>query len=340
MTAPAQRLDALKTWLAAHTELGEFEIEPLSADASFRRYYRVHSAGHRFIAMDAPPDKEKPAEFLIIAERLLELGLSAPRALAAEPGAGYLLLEDLGDRTYTRALAEGADETALYHLAVDTLIELHRRWRPELGAGIPPYDEAALLAEASLLVDWYWPAVLGAPCPEGVRDAFFAAWRAVLPAAQALPPTLVLRDYHVDNLMVLDGREGVAACGLLDFQDALLGSPAYDLVSLLRDARRDVPAELGAAMLDHYLAAFPTIDREAFETAYWVLGAQRTTKVIGIFTRLDRRDGKPIYLYHLPRLWRLLGKELAQPALAPVSAWYDRHLPPELRRVPEAGSAA
>lgn len=340
MYDPADRLRGLEHWLAEEVGLADFRLSAASADASFRRYFRVHTAAQSYMAMDAPPDKEKPAGFLAIAQKLHALDLSAPRIHAAAPERGYLLLEDLGDRTYTRALAEGADEAALYRLAVDTLIALHRRWDPALAAGIAPYDEAALLAEASLLTDWYLPAVNGAPCPKPVREAFLAAWRRVLPAAQALPATLVLRDYHVDNLMALPGREGVAACGLLDFQDALLGSPAYDLVSLLRDARRDVSGDLQAEMRARYLAAFPALDREAFETAYWVLGAQRTTKIIGIFTRLDRRDGKPVYLRHLPRLWRLLAEELAQPALAPVRDWYETQLPPRLRRVPEPRGAA
>src|SRR5690606_26785576 len=137
--------------------------------------------------------------------------------------------------------------------------------------------------------------------------------------------TLVLRDFHIDNLMVLEGREGAAACGLLDFQDALIGSPAYDLVSLLRDARRDVDQTMAAELLVDYRAAMPQRDGDALARAYWVLGAQRSSKVIGIFTRLCRRDGKARYLRHLPRLWRWLEEELARPELAPVAAWFERH---------------
>jgi N-acetylmuramate 1-kinase len=174
--------------------------------------------------------------------------------------------------------------------------------------------------------------VIGGPCPDPVSEAFETAWRQVLAPVFLLPPVLVLRDFHVDNLMVIPGRAGVAACGLLDFQDALVGCPAYDLVSLLRDARRDVPEELGRQMLARFLERRPDLDRKAFESAYWTLGAQRTTKIIGIFTRLWQRDGKPDYLRHLPRLWRLLGEELAHPALKPVRHWYDTHLPPRLRQ--------
>ncbi|MEJ2060649.1 MAG: phosphotransferase [Gammaproteobacteria bacterium] len=329
-----ERLEALQRWLSERLRTDDFELIPASADASFRRYFRARQADKTWIAMDAPPDRERPQDFIAIAERLHALDLSAPRIEAAAPEQGFLLLEDLGDRTFTRALAEGHDEAALYRLATDTLIALQQRWRPDLATGLPPYDETALLREASLLIDWYLPAVTGRPTGETTRQRFVSAWRSVLPGVDSLPRTLVLRDYHVDNLMVLPGRAGVAACGLLDFQDALLGSPAYDLVSLLRDARRDVPDALQKEMLARYLAAFPSLDHDRFETAYWVLGAQRTTKIIGIFTRLAHRDGKPDYLRHMPRLWRLLGEELAHPMLEPVHAWYEEHLPATLRIIP------
>ena len=152
--------------------------------------------------------------------------------------------------------------------------------------------------------------------------------------------SLVLRDYHIDNLMLLDGRDGVAACGLLDFQDAVIGPVTYDLVSLLEDARRDVPEDLAAAMRERYLAGFPDLDRAAFDASYAVLGAQRNCKIVGIFTRLCLRDGKPLYLEHIPRVWRLIEQDLRHPALAPVASWLDRHIPPAMRRIPPCRSAA
>ena len=151
-----------------------------------------------------------------------------------------------------------------------------------------------------------------------------------------MPPTLVLRDYHVDNLMRIPGRPGTAACGLLDFQDAVLGPITYDLVSILEDSRRDIAPDLIAAMRGRYLAAFPELDRAAFDASFAVLGAQRHCKVVGIFTRLDRRDHKPRYLAHIPRLWRLIDHDLRHPALAPVKDWLDRHIPSTLRTVPKA----
>jgi len=312
----------------------------LAADASFRRYERLIDPSRRAVLMDAPPPQEDVRPFLVVARILHGLELSAPRILAEDAAAGLLLLEDFGDLTYTRLLAEGADEMPLYALAVDTLVALHRRFDPAVAGALPPYDETRLLAEVALLVDWYLPAMTGQPTPAALREDYIATWRALLPLAQASPPTLVLRDYHVDNLMRLPGREGVAACGLLDFQDALLGSPAYDLISLLEDARRDVADPLVAAMTERYLAAFPELDRERFATAAAVLAVQRSCKIVGIFTRLCVRDRKPHYLVHIPRLWRLIERGVTHSSLAPVKAWLDCHVPHSLRRIPHCEAAS
>lgn len=325
---------ALTQGFLAKAGWGDVPRRPLAGDASFRRYDRLAGNGRRAVLMDAPPPHEDVRPFLAVARLLRKLELSAPEILAEDVEAGLLLLEDFGDRTYTRLLADGGDEAALYRLAVDVLIALHRRFEPALGAGIPPYDEARLLNEAALLVDWYLPAVSGRPTPQNLRAEYLAMWRALLPLANAVPATLVLRDYHVDNLMLLEGRSGLAACGLLDFQDAVIGSPAYDLVSLLEDARRDVSPGLASGLSEHYLAEFPALDRGVFTTAAAVLAAQRNCKILGIFTRLCVRDRKPQYLVHTPRLWRLVDRDVSHPALAPLRHWLDRHIPAELRRIP------
>jgi len=318
---------------------------PLESDASFRRYTFLADGARRALLMDAPPDKEDVRPYLRIARHLTGLGYSAPSILAEDTAAGLLVIEDLGQDTYTRLLARGEAgqprtggtvEDRLYALAVDVLIDLHHRPPAEaIPPGLPPYDEAELLREALLFIDWYLPAAAGRPADPTVRDAYVAAWRAVLPPILApgdgAPPTLVLRDYHVDNLLLVPGRPGVAACGLLDFQDALAGHPAYDLVSLLEDARRDVGDDLAARMRARYAADFQRLNRASFDAAYAILGAQRHMKVLGIFVRLSRRDGKPRYLVHLPRLWRLLERSLRHPALAPVAAWLEGNVPAALR---------
>lgn len=335
LSTPEPRETLLRRFLAA-AGWDAAERRVLAADASFRRYDRLSLGGRRAVLMDAPPPREDVRPFIAVARLLERLELSAPRLLAEDRENGFLLLEDLGDRTFTRALAAGGDETALYALATDALVALHRRWQPALGAGLKPYGWEALLAEAFLLTDWYLPAVTGRPTAPAARAAYEAAWRQALAPVAEKRETLVLRDYHVDNLMELPGRPGVAACGLLDFQDALLGARAYDLVSLLEDARRDVSPLVVETMLARYLAAMPELDPETLLAEYHLLGAQRSAKIVGIFTRLDRRDGKSRYLEHIARLWRLLDQDLRHPALAPVAAWFAEQVPAALRVTPAA----
>jgi N-acetylmuramate 1-kinase len=307
---------------------------PLAGDASFRRYYRLGDNGRRAVLMDAPPPQEDVVPYITVSRLLRRLGFSAPEVFVEDPARGFLVIEDFGDDTYTRLLDRGADEPALYALAVDTLIALQREVEARGTPNLPPYDAERLLAEAALLVDWYAPTALGAPLSGARRDEYLDLWRTLLPQATLPNDTLVLRDYHVDNLMLLPDRSGVQGCGLLDFQDAVCGPPSYDLVSLLEDARRDVPADLRRQMIKRYLAAFPALDRAAFLRSAAILAAQRNCKILGIFTRLWRRDGKPRYLVHLPRLWHLLERDLAHPVLAPIARWLDRHLPPSARRIP------
>jgi aminoglycoside/choline kinase family phosphotransferase len=317
---------------------GGSEPELLAADASFRRYYRLSDGERRMVLMDAPPPHEDVRPYVAVAGMLRGYGLSAPEIFAQDSERGLLLIEDFGDDTYTRLLARGTDERALYALAVDTLIALQRAVAAP--PALPAYDEDVLLREAALLTEWYAPAVLGTPLQPALHEEYLALWQAVLPFAAMGAPTLVLRDYHVDNLMLLEGRRGVRGCGLLDFQDALSGPASYDLVSLLEDARRDVPPALREAMTERYLAAFPALDRGAFRRAAAILAAQRNAKIIGIFTRLWRRDGKPRYLDHIPRVWRLLEGDLQEPALHPLARWFDRHLPRAARHIPERRDAA
>ena len=307
---------------------------PLAGDASFRRYCRLARNGTTTMLMDAPPPQEDVRPYLAVARHLRALDFSAPAILAAAEETGLLLIEDFGDGTFTRLLAKGEDERALYAMATDVLIALHRRFDAAHAPWLPPYDDTRLLNEAALLVDWYLPAITGRPTPAALREEYLDLWRALFPVARAVPDSLVLRDYHVDNLMRIAGRDGLAACGLLDFQDAVLGPVTYDLVSLLEDSRREIGPDLVNAMYARYAAAFPDLDRAALDASYVVLGAQRHCKVIGIFTRLCRRDGKPRYLAHIPRLWRLLEGNFRHPVLAPVKAWLDRHIPSELRRIP------
>ncbi|WP_211090978.1 phosphotransferase [Sphingomonas sp. S2M10] len=299
------------------------DILPVAGDASFRRYFRVVDSGRSAILMDAPPPHEDPRPFLAVARWLTEHGFAAPAILHEDLAQGLVLLEDFGDvRLRETVDAEPARELGLYGAAVDLLVRLH-----EKDAGVePPYDLAVYQREAGLFVEWYCPAVGLEVDAAGYR----AAWDAVLaPLLDGHRPVTVLRDYHAENLMLIEGGEGL---GLLDFQDALAGHPAYDLVSLLQDARRDVPEATETAMLARYRAA--TGAGEAFDTAYHVLGAQRNAKILGIFTRLWKRDGKPRYPSLCPRVWTYLERDLAHPALKPVADWFAANVPSEKRGDP------
>lgn len=304
----------------------------LAGDASFRRYDRLNLEGRTAVLMDAPPPMENVGPFINVASLLGGLGFSTPRILAEDRARGLLLLEDLGDDTYTTLLRQGRDERSLYELATDALIEVRRRVPASALATLPAFDGARCMREVSLLLDWYWPAIKDAPAPDAVRSAFDAAWRAVLPGLWKAGRTAALFDFHVDNLLVLPGRAGFQACGLLDFQDAVAGPVPFDLASLLEDVRRNVTPELANAMVDRYLKGNPDLDPADFRSAYAVSAAQRNTRIAGTFTRLLKRDSKPSYQRFMPRVWELLQQDIAHPALAPVKAWFDRHLEPAERR--------
>ncbi len=328
MATPMIPPPAAPDFLAANGWAGA-EIRPLAGDASFRRYFRVHRQGATAVLMDAPPEHEDIGPFLTVAGHLLDRGFSPPRPLAIDRVRGLLLLEDFGDERVAPLLArEPHRERSIYEIAVDILADIANQPAPE---DIPPYDDAVMAREVGLLPDWYAPA-LGLEVDE---DSYYAAWRLVwgdVLKVVETSPVLVLRDYHADNLMVLEGRgDRSAGLGLLDFQDALAGHPAYDLVSLLQDARRDVAPELEEAMLDRYCKVAKVQDRERFRAHYEILGAQRNSKILGIFTRLWKRDGKPHYLSLQPRVWGLVERNLAHPALGPVRAWFDANIPADQR---------
>lgn len=293
---------------------------PLAGDASTRRYFRLRGGPQQAILMDASKNLESVGPFIAIAGHLIRIGLSAPAILEREEAQGLLLLEDFGDDTFARLLESGQPADMLYALATDVLIALHQHPQA-IPAGLRAYHPQKMIEDIELFLDWGTPNI----SPEG-RRRFQAAWETVLPRAHEVPASLLLRDYHVANLMLLPDREGVRQVGLLDFQDAYQGPVTYDLMSLLEDARRDVPASLKKQMLERYLAHFPQIDTEAFSSSFAILAALRHTRVLAIFERLSRQAGKHDYkrLYS-PRVERLLRQALNHPMLADVKHWFETH---------------
>jgi N-acetylmuramate 1-kinase len=319
---------------------GDARRQNLAGDASFRRYERLRRGSDVAVLMDAPPPQEDVRPFVRVDRALRALGLAAPAILAEDAAAGLLLLEDLGDDTYTRVLkAQPEREESLYALATDALIALHKGFRLP-AEGYPLFTDDRAVSEAERMLEWAWPAIKGGPPPAAAVESYRAAWRAVLPAWRRVPESLILYDFHVDNLILRPGRQGVAACGLLDFQDGVIGPVGFDLMSLVQDVRRDVPDVLARRMIDRYLAAFPELDREAYLASYAVGGAQRNARILGTFVRLWKRDGKPSYLAWMPRTWRMVETNLAHPALAPLARWFDQHFPPAERTKPLPGAPA
>ena len=335
----------------------------LQGDASARAYARISGPGGAAIVMDSPRMPDGPAvrdglpysriahlaedvrPFVAIAGLLDCAGFSVPRVRAHDLEHGLLLIDDLGDRVFGRELAAGTSQELLWSAAVDALVAL-RAIDPSgplslldgSAHRVPVYDARALAIETELVLDWLWPAVKGQPAPQTAREVYVAAWGDVISKLVALPSGLVLRDYHSPNLIWLPEREGVRRVGIIDFQDAVLGPPAYDAVSLLQDARLDVPAGLEQRLADRYVAmaraADPAFDEEAFRFSYAALGCQRNAKILGIFARLSRRDGKHGYLAHIPRIWGYLERGLTHPGLAAVRAWYEEHWPAGTRSAP------
>lgn len=293
---------------------------PLNGDASTRRYFRLRLGGQSAILMDASLNLESVAPFVRLDEYLCRLGFSAPEILARAQNAGLLLLEDFGDDTFARLLENGESAVALFGLAVDVLTVLHQS--PD---AIPPslraYHPEKMLEDIELFLEWRTPDI-----SLDAREEFRAAWREVLPVAHRVPASLLLRDFHAANLMLLPERAGIRKAGLLDFQDAYQGPLTYDIVSLLEDARRDVPDELRKRMITRYLDRFPGLEREAFETSMAILAAQRHTRVLAIFERLSRHEGKHEYKrLHTPRVERLLRRALQHTALVQVRQWMKRY---------------
>jgi N-acetylmuramate 1-kinase len=348
----AERILAIRHFLDA-SGFGQAGRRRIQGDASTRSYERLTRDGATYILMNSPkrPDgppvhngksysaiahlAESVTPFVAMTNALRGRGFSAPAIFAADREAGLLIIEDLGDE-----LVVDGDKPieARYEVATDLLAELHRDQLDNVlavGPGveyrIPHYDMDAFLIEVELLLDWYLP-MIEVRIGDAKRESYRKLWRdALLPMTDSMQ-TLVLRDFHSPNLLWLPERESTGRIGLLDFQDAVIGPAAYDVASLLQDARVDVPEMMEIALLSRYtrarLSVSASFDAPGFARAYATLAAQRASKILGIFARLDRRDRKPQYLRHLPRVWAYLQRSLVHPELAPLAAWYRVNVPP------------
>jgi tRNA threonylcarbamoyl adenosine modification protein YjeE len=352
-----ERLRALRQFL---TETGYIEARRrrMAGDASIRSYARlVGDDDETFILMNSPKRPDGPAiydgksysaavhlaedvrPFVAIAHGLRSRGFSSPMIHHADIEAGFLITEDFGSAGFVEG-DPPAPIAERYEVATDMLVALHREPLPDtlplvphITYSIPTFDIDALLVEAGLMLEWYLPD-RGVQPTAHLRSEFAAMWRELLQKSSTSAATWVLRDFHSPNLIWLSERTGIARVGLLDFQDAVLGPAAYDLVSLLQDARVDIPEQLELTLLTRYIKSRRTaddgFDAADFASLYAIMSAQRNTRLLGTFARLNRRDGKPQYLPHQPRIWTYLNRSLAHPALASVRAWYAANVPPPL----------
>ncbi len=324
----------LRSHFLASQSLAAAPISLLAGDASFRKYWRISTANNSLVLMDAPPEHEDVHPFIQVAALLKEAGVRVPDILAANEEHGFLLLEDLGDDSFSRVLsANKTQEQECYHAAVDALVQLrHASAQAMQHFPLKPYDEAVYLREAALLAEWFMPQHAGLEAARRWREEYLGIWKQILRENLLAQSVIVHRDYHADNLLWLPQAQGIQRVAMLDFQDALAGDAAYDMVSLLEDARRDVAEATVASALARYCSATGE-KQEDFLRRYALLGAQRNCKIIGIFTRLAVRDNKPHYLALLPRVWAHLARDLAHPALAALRQLLDVSIAEQARGV-------
>jgi len=357
--------EAQKAQFLAEHGLADARRFALAGDASTRAYERLHTlSGATLIFMDQPPNAEtapcgpdftpeqrrasgynalarlaagRVEAFVATATHLSGLGLSAPKIVAFDAPAGLAVLEDLGDALYARLIGNGAGEGELYDAAIDALAAMHAAPTPdvltcgEVSWPLLAYDDLALKTAGDLFTEWLPQFKTELPFSEDAVAEWEALWAPIRSRGEAGADVFCHRDYHAENLIWLPERPGPARVGLLDFQDAVRAHKAWDFSMLLHDARRDVSAEREAASLDHYFALRPDLDREAFMADYNALGTLNVARILGIFSRLIVRDGKPRYAAFMPRLWGYLDRTLAAPGMEPMKAWFDRHVPIEAR---------
>jgi aminoglycoside/choline kinase family phosphotransferase len=296
-------------------------IELLTGDASARKYVRLKKGGSTAILMDASRLPGIVGQFVWIDRHLIQLGFSAPEIIAQDRGNYFLLLEDFGDTTFAQLLDDGHEPEKLFTLAMDVLVALHKH-PLAVPDNLCAYSPEKMLEDLELFLVWLTPGI-----SEAGKTEFRKVWREVLPVAHKVPDSLLLRDYHVANLMLLPARDDIRQAGLLDFQDAYRGPVSYDLVSLLEDARRDVPEDLKQEMFARYLAQFPLLDRDVFGASTAILAALRHTRVLAIFEKLSRTEEKHDYKnLHSPRVEHLLQNALRHPMLAGVKKWFAQYV--------------
>jgi len=311
-----------------------YSLTPIKSDASFRKFFLIRDKNKRFVFFTSPKLKENNTGYIKISKLFSKIGLSVPKIIDYDKKKGFFLIEDFGNNTYSKYLKDGYSEYKLYDLAVENLIYLQKKTYV-FSNNSSKYTSEKFMDEVKLFLLWYWPAIFKKKPKKIVVNSFIKIWKKLLKTVMKEKQVIVHRDFHIDNLFFLKDRKGIKKCGLIDFQDTVLGPQAYDLASLLEDARRNVNKRVYNQMYTKFLNTLDKNARPKFKREYQILAANRHIKVIGIFTRLFVRDKKKIYLMHIPRLWRLLDKNLKSRHLLDLKLWFDEYFPKKYRIIPK-----
>lgn len=330
--------DILKFNFLQSCELGQIQRIPIKGDASYRKYERILTSNNSYIFMDAPPEFEEVTSFIKVTGFLRDKGLSAPKIFKIDVENGFLLLEDFGDKLYTNLLSNEKEtlksnglETDLYEKAIDALIYLHKQSVSDIN--LPLYDELTLIKESLRFIEWYVEVLNGEKISKELQEEFVVILKHLLSTTKIHNNVVVLRDYHASNIIWLESREGYRKAGLLDYQDAVIGSPVYDIVSLLEDARRDVSSNVSELMITRYLKEFPEYTRKDFMADFAIYGIQRNLKIVGFCAAQAAKNKNPFYLTLLPRVWKYIHNDLKHPLLLPLKSWLMKVIPTQMNKM-------
>lgn len=316
--------------------IDDFKLKPIKSDASFRKYFRVYIKNEKkkLLLVNSPKKTENNLGYLKATKILEKMNLSVPKIINFDISRGFFLIEDFGLNTYTNSLRNGESEYKLYNLAIDILIYINNH-SINLEKKLPKYTNKKLIEEVLLFLKWYWPAIYKEKPKKKIINEFIEIWKNLLNKNLKTKKVLVHRDFHIDNLFFLKDRQNLKACGLVDFQDAVIGPSSYDLISLLEDARRDVDKKIIIKMYNKFVKKLSKNQKKDFIKEYKVLAINRHLKVIGIFTRLYMRDKKKFYLNHIPRLWKLIEYNLDFYSLSEINKWINKFFPKKFRIKPK-----
>jgi aminoglycoside/choline kinase family phosphotransferase len=312
----------LQRFIDSHFSGVKYSMTPIVGDAGLRDYFRLSTQDSNYIIMDCPPSYTSVKPFIDVAQFLTQNDFSAPQIINYDTENGFLILQDFGKvsvRDYILGLEEQdlQERTNIYHLSINLLVDLQKIAPP---SELQNFSNDLMCSELSVFSDYYIPYKKNEKISSAKLEQFIEIWQNILSKQTQTTKSIILRDYHVENMMYLDQEKNIKKLGLLDFQDALVGSPIYDLVSILEDARIDIPRNFALECIQYY-AEQKNLDFNKVLNDYHILGAQRNLRILGVFARKYSRDGNDTYLQYIPRVLKYLEYDLSHPILRPLKDW-------------------